>query len=89
MKFSDYGTNFEKPLIDAYWVVAETNDEFSELRLYFLSDGSAYYPTFAVNKLAKNAGFMAKLSFTVIDFGGYVVPGGSTQFSFGRKSSLE
>ena len=41
-------------MVDAYWVVADSINEFTELRLYFLSDGSAYYPEFAVNKLANN-----------------------------------
>ena len=86
--YTGYGTNFEKPLRDAYRICTNTYQQFQELAVYFLSDGSAIYPEYAVHDFKSNAGIMAKLRFTVIDFGEVVQRGGGGANQMYRISSL-
>lgn len=45
IEYMGYGTNFEKPLADAYTLAKRYESQSDSIVLLFLTDGNAEYPT--------------------------------------------
>ena len=66
-----YGTNFEKPLADAYRICRNRADETTTFALYFTSDGSASFPEESLSRFEDpdSADLRGKIKFEAIAFG--------------------
>jgi len=63
IKYMGYGTNFDAPLGDAYTLAKKYENQSAKIVLLFLSDGTAEYPTKAINKIKNDRGLFAKMGF--------------------------
>ena len=54
IEFTMGATNFENPMLDAFNIAGRYEGEFNTFHVYFLSDGSADYPSSALGKFQRN-----------------------------------
>ena len=66
-----YGTNFEKPLADAYRICRDRAAATTTFALYFMSDGSASFPEESLSRFEDPASddLRGKIKFEAIAFG--------------------
>ena len=61
VQYTGFGTNFIKPMEDAYDIATSTMDNYEEVVVFFLSDGSALYPDAAIRSFTQNNILMNKI----------------------------
>jgi uncharacterized protein with von Willebrand factor type A (vWA) domain len=69
IEWAGHGTDFGRPLREAYDIATATQDNYEELALLLLSDGSASRPDQEVAAFLAEPSLMAKLRFLAVGFG--------------------